>query len=263
MENSYSFAGFVFSIRNASDIFKQNAIDYSVLNKVFDESFSIFFDDLNTWKRPLSPNNYAYYENPAIYRKIAEWLPLHDAFVLHSACFDVDGVGVAFAAHSGTGKTTHMLLWQKLLGDRMTIVNGDKPIVRFFDEEAHSMSNEQLTISNEQLGMSNSSLQNDHSQLIYAYGTPWNGKEHLGCNMRTPLKHICFIERAEQNSCQPMDRSDAINRIMNQVYMPSDPAALLKTMQLIDRLINSCQLWLIRCNMEPEAAQIAFQTIFN
>ena len=65
-------------------------------------------------------------------RKLAEWLPLHDAFVLHSATFDVDGVGVVFAAHSGTGKTTHMLLWQKLLGDKMTIVNGDKPIVRFF-----------------------------------------------------------------------------------------------------------------------------------
>ena len=260
----YTFAGFLFEIQLPCLRLGEEFVPYYGAGNFIDVVISI--NGLEARNEPgLSKQNSSLYSGyiASMQRKIAEWLPLHDAFVLHSACFDVDGVGVAFAAHSGTGKTTHMLLWQKLLGDRMTIVNGDKPIVRFFDEEAHSMSNEQLTISNEQLGMSNSSLQNDHSQLIYAYGTPWNGKEHLGCNMRTPLKHICFIERAEQNSCQPMDRSDAINRIMNQVYMPSDPAALLKTMQLIDRLINSCQLWLIRCNMEPEAAQIAFQTIFN
>ena len=64
------------------------------------------------------------------FRKLAEWLPNNGAFVLHSACFDVSGEGVAFAAHSGTGKTTHMRLWQELLGDKMVVVNGDKPIVR-------------------------------------------------------------------------------------------------------------------------------------
>lgn len=170
------------------------------------------------------------------HRKIAEWLPLHNAFVLHSACFDVDGVGVAFAAHSGTGKTTHMRLWQKLLGDKMVIVNGDKPIVRFFD---------------------------DDPETPYAYGTPWNGKEHLGCNMRTPLKHICFIERSETNFVVPVKKEDVINLIFNQVYMPKDPVAVMNTMQLIDRLLSCCSLWKIHCNMEIEAAEIAYETIFN
>lgn len=172
----------------------------------------------------------------AIHRKIAEWVPLHGAFLLHSACFDVNGNGVAFAAHSGTGKTTHMLLWQKLLGDKMTVVNGDKPIVRFFEDEP---------------------------ETPYAYGTPWCGKEHLGCNMRTPLKHICFIERADKNSCEPLDKSDAVNLIFNQVYMPKDPAAMMKTMQLIDRLLSCCKLWKIKCNMEPAAAQTSFNAIFG
>ena len=72
-----------------------------------------------------------YLEHIAIHRNLAEWLTLHNDFVLHSACFDVDGTGAAFSAHSGTGKTTHMNLWQELLGDKMVIVNGDKPIVRF------------------------------------------------------------------------------------------------------------------------------------
>ena len=179
---------------------------------------------------------YAGQKSPVVQHTIAEWIPLHDAFLLHSACFDVNGTGVAFSAHSGTGKTTHMLLWQKLLGDKMTVVNGDKPIVRFFEDEP---------------------------ETPYAYGTPWCGKEHLGCNMRTPLKHICFIERADKNSCEPLDKSDAVNLIFNQVYMPKDPAAMMKTMQLIDRLLSCCKLWKIRCNMESDAAETSFNAIFG
>ena len=170
------------------------------------------------------------------FRKLSEWLPLHNAFVLHSCTIDVNGQGVAFSAISGTGKTTHMRLWQQLLGDKMTIVNGDKPIVRCFDEEP---------------------------QIPYAYGTPWNGKENLGCNMRTPLKHICFITRSEQNSTVPLTKQEALPRIMNQVYMPKDPAAIAATLQLINRLLDSVQLWEIRCNMDIDAAKTAYNAIFG
>jgi len=171
-----------------------------------------------------------------ILREISNNLFRFNSALLHSACFDVEGVGVAFAAHSGTGKTTHMNLWQKLLGDRMIVVNGDKPIVRFFDDEP---------------------------ETPYAYGTPWNGKEGLGCNMRTTLKHICFIERSETNFVEKIEKTDAIERIVKQVYMPKDPIAVMKTMELIDRLLSCCNLWKIHCNMEDEAAEVAYNTIFG
>ncbi len=172
----------------------------------------------------------------ANFRKLSNIIPAFNAFVLHSVCIDVQGEGVAFAAQSGTGKTTHMRLWQQLLGNKMTIVNGDKPIIRFFDDEP---------------------------ETPYAYGTPWNGKESYGCNMRTPLKHICFIERSEKNYVEKIDQKDAVDRILNQVYMPSDPLAAANTIALIDRLLTSCNLWIIHCNMEPEAARVAYDTIFN
>ena len=156
--------------------------------------------------------------------------------MLHSACFDVEGTGVVFAAHSGTGKTTHMLLWQKLLGDKMTIVNGDKPIVRFFEDEPN---------------------------VPYAYGTPWNGKERLGCNMRTPVKHICFIERSETNYVEKLEPSEIIDLIFNQVYMPKDPVAVANTMGLINRFINCCSIWKIHCYMDISAAEVAYNNIFG
>lgn len=177
-----------------------------------------------------------YYKMNACLRKVGEAIHNYNAFVLHSACFDVDGVGVAFTARSGTGKTTHMCYWKMLLGDKMTFVNGDKPIVRFFEDEPN---------------------------VPYAYGTPWNGKERFGCNMRTPLKHICFIERSERNFVDKVDKQAAINLIFNQVYMPKDSVAVANTMQLIDRLLSCCSIWKIHCNMDIQAAEIAYNAIFN
>lgn len=171
----------------------------------------------------------------AAHRKIADWLPNRDAFLMHSALFDVDGTGVAFAAHSGTGKTTHMLLWQKLLGERMTIVNGDKPIIRFFDGE----------------------------EFPFAYGTPWNGKECFGCDMKTRLEHICFIERSKTNYVEKLEKGDVIDRIFKQVYMSKDPIAVMKTMELVDRMLGTCNLWLIHCNMEDDAAKVSYNAIFG
>lgn len=58
-------------------------------------------------------------------------------------------------------------------------------------------------------------------------------------------------------------KKDAIDRIFNQVYMPKDPVALANTMQLIDRLLSCCNLWVIHCNMEDDAAKVAYETIFS
>ena len=228
---------FIIEFDNTGENFTNTLTDYICFEITSNLCIHITKEEALAEKSKVNDCNFlGFYALACAHRKLAEWLPLHNAFVLHSAVFDVDGTGVALAAHSGTGKTTHMLLWQKLLGDRLKIVNGDKPIVRFFDSEP---------------------------DIPYAYGTPWNGKEHLGCNMRTPLKHLCFIERAEKNSCEKMGKQEAVNLIFNQVYMPKDSAAALETIKLINRLISSCRLWKIKCNMDIEAAETACNKIFE
>ena len=48
---------------------------------------------------------------------------------MHGAVIEYEGNGYMFSADSGTGKTTHILLWRKFLGDKVKIVNGDKPFL--------------------------------------------------------------------------------------------------------------------------------------
>lgn len=235
---NYKIAGFSAEIKGIEhELFPLRAQKYLTDEKA-EITFEITDSDV-AFERKIEPSieSISCHEYTAVLRKYGEFLPLHNGFVLHSACFDVDGVGIAFSAHSGTGKTTHMRRWRDFLGDRFKVVNGDKPMVRFFDDEPNTP---------------------------YAYGNPWNGKENMGNNMRTELKHICFIERSDTNYVEKVKKEDVVNRIFNQVYMPqNNPMAVVSTMQLIDKLLNSCNLWIIHCNMDENAGEIAYKAIFG
>lgn len=172
-------------------------------------------------------------EFTALYTKLISTIPLYDALFFHASLIEVHGVGVAFTALSGTGKSTHTLLWKKLLGEKVQIINGDKPIIRFIDG------------------------------VPYGYGTPWCGKEHWGKNAKTPIKHICFIERSLENSCEKISPDIALKSIFNQIFIPKDPAAAFSTLGLLDNIFKNIDLWVIKCNTDIEAAEIAYNTIFK
>lgn len=231
----YLFADFKWEINEKFDFLSKEAKDYLGFFEVADFSLSVDKKDLD-YERSVSEIvcDDSYLEYIAVLRKMGEILPLYDAFVLHSATFDVDGTGIAFSAPSGTGKTTHLNRWKSYLGNKLKIVNGDKPIVRFIDNKP------------------------------IAYGTPWCGKEKMGSNTKTELKHICFIERNEDNFVESLTKEKAVERILNQVYMPiNNPLATLKTMELIDKLLSSCSLWIIHCNKDENAGEIAYKGIIK
>ncbi len=172
-----------------------------------------------------------YLETLAIYRQIAEQMPFYDTILFHGSCVAVDGVGYLFTAKSGTGKSTHTRLWREFLGDRAVMINDDKPLIRVAED------------------------------VITIYGTPWNGKDHLSTNTSVPLKAICILTRAEQNTITRISTKEAYSMLLQQAYRPMDRAALGKTMELIDGLSQKVELWRLGCNISLEAAEIAYQAM--
>lgn len=170
----------------------------------------------------------AYLETLAVYRKIAAGLLDYNTLLFHGSVVAVDGVAYLFTAKSGTGKSTHTRLWQKQFGTRAIMVNDDKPLLRL-DEQG-----------------------------VTAYGTPWDGKHHRSANIACPLKAICILSRGEVNRIQPIDKKAALPMLCQQSYRPAEPAALRKTLSLVDRLGSRVRLYHLHCNMEPEAAQVAY-----
>lgn len=156
-----------------------------------------------------------------------------DGLMLHSSAVVVDGKAYLFTADPGTGKSTHTSLWLKQFGDRAFILNDDKPALRLEDGK------------------------------WYAYGTPWSGKVDLSKNCRAELAGIAILERAETNSIHRFDGVDAIFAILAQVNRTKEPQHRIKVMELVDKLITKVPIWKLRCNMDPEAALVAYSTMSN
>lgn len=172
-----------------------------------------------------------YLESLAVCRRIAERLLDYDTVLFHGSCVAVDGIGYLFTAKSGTGKSTHTRLWREMLGSRAMMVNDDKPLIRMTEEGA--------TI----------------------YGAPWDGKHRLSTNLAVPLQALYLLERAEENAIRPVTKREAYPMLLQQVYRPMDPAALAKTLTVLDRLAGQVSLWRLGCNKEPEAARVAYEAL--
>lgn len=170
-----------------------------------------------------------YLESLAVYRKIAENILHYNSFLLHGVVIDVKGCGIAFLAKSGVGKSTHTRLWKEFLKGEMTVVNGDKPLIRIIDGK------------------------------IFAYGSPWAGKENIHTNTKTELKKICFIERSEKNDCMPFNRGVVFERLINQIYIPKDRELFFSTLELISTLIEKTEFYLLKCNTDISAAKTAYE----
>ena len=176
-------------------------------------------------------SNDPYLENICVYRQIALELIKRDAFVMHAATVGIGNRAYAFTAKSGTGKSTHIALWKRLLGDKVYAINGDKPIIKIIDGKA------------------------------YAYGSPWCGKEFWNSNVKAELNGICFLERGEENSIEKLDISEAASKIMKQILIPKDAEGVIKTFDLVDQMLRATNLWKLKCNISMEAAQLSYKTM--
>ncbi len=171
-----------------------------------------------------------YAEGISLYRAICKQLPMRfQSYLMHCAVIEYEGKGYAFAAKSGTGKSTHIFLWQKRFGDKVHIVNGDKPILRFLEDGR-----------------------------LYAYGTPWCGKEGFNENTSVPLHAICFIERSPINTIHSIKADEAVMRIFHQLLSPEDIQTVDALFPLLDRTLREIPCYVLGCNISEEAAGVAY-----
>lgn len=170
-----------------------------------------------------------YHESLCIYRKICDEIPNHGAFMMHSSVLSLDGKAYAFTARSGTGKTTHSVLWRENFGAE--IINGDKPIYKC------------------------------ENGVFYAYGTPWCGKEGFNKNTRAPLSGVCFLYQNKENVISRLSAAAVLARIFEQVYLPESREGKERVLALLDKLISSTPFYLLGCDISREAVLLSEKTM--
>ncbi len=151
----------------------------------------------------------------------------YGGFMLHSSAVVINGYAYLFSAPCQTGKTTHTSLWCKVFGDAAVILNDDKPALR------------------------------KENGVWYAYGTPWSGESTQNLNMRVQVGGICILRRGEVNEIEKCQGSQAVFPLLEQVARPSNAINRGKLLELLDDLIENVPIWLLKCNMEEEAAVLS------
>lgn len=170
-------------------------------------------------------------ERTALQRKIAEELFQYDTILFHGSVIAVGDEAFLFTAKSGTGKSTHVSYWRVVFGARAKTINDDKPFLRVTPEG------------------------------VRVYGSPWNGKHGLSCNMNVPLKAICVLERGEQNVIRSISAAEAVPMLLQQSNRPMQPKFLPQYMQLLDQISAKVAFYRLACTMEPQAAVVAYEAM--
>lgn len=152
----------------------------------------------------------------------------YNAIFLHSSAILYKGKAYLFSADSGVGKSTHTKLWIKKFGaENVQIINDDKPIIRFIDND------------------------------WYVYGSPFDGGTGINKNIRAKLGGIIFLERAEENSIEVLDKNSIFSRIYkNTIKFSLDDEYAGYMLNTADKLIKENYFYLLKCNMNIESAEI-------
>lgn len=172
-------------------------------------------------------------ESFGVMHSVSDVLFQNDGMFLHSAAMSVDGMGYAICAPSGRGKSTQLRLWRELLGDRMRVINGDRPFLRW------------------------------SRGRCYLCGSPWCGKEGWGENIFAPLGAIAFLERAEGRPphVEKVAAGKAIPQLLRQTVRLQTSEQLDACCAFLERLVAETPLYQAFCNVDVESARLTFQTL--
>ena len=193
----------------------------------FEQHKSVQINELHGF--PVPEYSSGYLETLAVLRKIAEKIPDYGVLLIHGSALALDCNGILFAAKSGVGKSTHARLWREQFGERIVMVNDDKPFIKVCCDGA------------------------------FLCGTPWDGKHRLGSNTKVPLRAISLLYQNSNNKILPISSREAYPLLLQQTYHPRDKDAAVNTLTLLDLLMKNVSLYSLGCNTEAAAALTAYE----
>lgn len=220
----YEIAGIRFRAEISDDYTKQYMEDYRIQAEDAPETITITEEDI-AFEKEIQPCAFmGVLYSCAVLRKLSKLVMYHyNGILIHGAALLYTGKAYLFVAPSGTGKTTHVMLWQKCLGDKMAILNGDKPFLRV------------------------------HDGAITVYGGPWQGKESYGMNSSAPLGGVFLLHRGEENTVRQASVPEALQKLLMSTVFPEDAEGRSKVLAVMNCLCSTVPVGILHCNMEDEA----------
>lgn len=234
----YKITNLIVEIRSRGEILTKRSKPYEVQGRSKEGTVNIFIvPDFEEFERNkdiyphLTAEDWEYIRTGfAFYDSILDF----NGFGLHASALAMDDRAVLFSGPCGIGKSTHTRLWQQRFGkSKVVIINDDKPALR---------------------------LEND---IIYAYGTPWSGKNDLHKNIRVPLEAIVFLKQSQENRIRRLGYKEGLRMLIYQSLCPrKTPEKMDKLLTLIELVLKKIPVYQLDCNIGFQAVGLAYNRIF-
>lgn len=187
-------------------------------------------EDFQKWKDSVvGEKSDGYIEHCCVVEQIASDLPNHGMLMMHGATIEYNGKAYIFTAPSGTGKSTHISLWKEYLGDKVRIINGDKPEITFEGDE------------------------------VIAHGAPWCGKEGWQINTSAPLAGVCMLDRSTENKIEEINPGTNIDFFIKQFFYTANNDSLVKVVDLFTKMAERVPFYKLTCDISEDAAKCSFE----
>lgn len=229
----YRIADLNIGVENQCNFSKKYMKDYLVNDTNVDFIVSVT-DSMIDYEKQIAIEKVPdpYYELTGILRCICEKiLEEYNGFFLHCSCLMYDGKAIIFTAKSGTGKSTHARLWREIFGYKVTMINDDKPIVRYIDNN------------------------------FIIYGTPWNGKHSLSNNIKAPIKAIYYLHQAKENKVVKCDPISSISKILSQTILPDNKKIMNNLLDMMEKLVCNIPMFDLYCNISDDAVYTVLDSL--
>lgn len=146
-------------------------------------------------------------------------------FALHSASIEYGGRAWLFSGSSGTGKSTHTALWNRLY--HTEYINGDINLIGMEGDQA------------------------------MVYGIPWCGTSGVYSTTAYKLGGIVLLEQASGNEVQELPEASRQLLLFQRFISPSWFVRQVdETLAFADELQTHTIICRLMCNTHPEAAQV-------
>jgi len=145
--------------------------------------------------------------------------------VFHATAIDDGGRGILMVGHSGAGKSTQSLTWQKQ--PDTVVLSDDRIAVRLESAGAR------------------------------AYGSPWGGTADIVSAASVNLNAILILEQAPDNALIPMDALNAISMLAVRSFMPYWSPELVETaLDTLQTLVATVPVYLFRCRPDDSVIPV-------
>lgn len=155
----------------------------------------------------------------------------HDTLLIHASLVRHRGKGYAFIAKSGTGKSTQVSNWLRVITD-CDLMNDDNPIVRVINGK------------------------------VIIYGSPWSGKTPCYRNVSALLGAITRIERDANNYVERMAPLDAFGSFLPSCSaMKWEKGLYHRICDTVTAVVSTIPIYTLHCTAAPESALVCCDAI--